>query len=79
MWPLPLPGAWPPPMLRPSARPSGRSNPPAALQPGRWGEVSRDVRRVLEKFKQEKVTVGESAMAAAAGGAGRQRRGKGGG
>ncbi|EFN51183.1 hypothetical protein CHLNCDRAFT_55304 [Chlorella variabilis] len=39
------------------------SNPPAALQVGKWGEVSRDIRRVLEKFRLEKVTVGESAAA----------------
>lgn len=29
-----------------------RSNPPAALQPGKWAEVSRDIRRVLERFRQ---------------------------
>jgi hypothetical protein len=29
--------------------------------------VSRDVRRVLEKFRQERVTVGESAVAEAGG------------
>ncbi|PSC69291.1 THO complex subunit 1 isoform X1 isoform B [Micractinium conductrix] len=44
------------------------SNPPAALQPGKWGEVSRDIRRVLEKFQAEKVTVGEGAAAGAANG-----------
>ncbi|KAL4423622.1 hypothetical protein ABPG77_009209 [Micractinium sp. CCAP 211/92] len=45
------------------------SNPPAALQPGKWAEVSRDVRKVLEKFREEKVTVGEG-RAADAGAAG---------
>lgn len=29
-----------------------RSNPPAALAPGKWGEVSRDIRRVLDRFRQ---------------------------
>ncbi|PRW33147.1 THO complex subunit 1 [Chlorella sorokiniana] len=28
------------------------SNPPTALAPGKWGEVSRDIRRVLERFRQ---------------------------
>ncbi|KAL4439830.1 hypothetical protein ABPG75_002831 [Micractinium tetrahymenae] len=41
------------------------SNPPAALQPGKWAEVSRDIRKALEKFQQEKVTVGESPAAGA--------------
>jgi hypothetical protein len=40
------------------------SNPQVALQPGKWGEVSRDIKRVLDKFRQEKVTVGESAAVA---------------
>lgn len=32
--------------------PARRSNPPAAMAPGKWGEVSRDIRRVLERFRQ---------------------------
>ncbi|KAI3423130.1 hypothetical protein D9Q98_010686 [Chlorella vulgaris] len=40
------------------------SNPQVALQPGKWGEVSRDIKRVLDKFRLEKVTVGESAAVA---------------
>ncbi|KAI3431826.1 hypothetical protein D9Q98_010579 [Chlorella vulgaris] len=44
------------------------SNPQVALQPGKWGEVSRDIKRVLDKFRLEKVTVGESAAVASDGG-----------
>lgn len=31
---------------------STNSNPPSTLVPGKWGEVSRDIRRVLERFRQ---------------------------
>lgn len=51
------------------------SNPPSALQVGKWAEISRDIRRVLEKFRQEKVTVGESAAAGTGGGAGASGQG----
>lgn len=47
----------------PNPPPPACSNPPAALQPGKWAEVSRDVRKVLEKFREEKVTVGEGRAA----------------
>ena len=74
-------GAWPrgaastvrhhvPTVLGASPRRLPCSNPPAALQPGKWGEVSRDIRRVLEKFQAEKVTVGEGAAAGAGAGGG---------
>lgn len=49
------------PTLHPAPPHTPRSNPPAALAGGKWAEVSRDIRRVLERFKQEKVTVGEAA------------------
>jgi THO complex subunit 1 len=38
------------------------ANPPAALPPGQWAEVSRGVRAVLERFASEKVTVTENAL-----------------
>ena len=49
--------------------PPACSAPPSALAGGKWVEVSRDIRRVLEKFRQEKVTVGEGAAAQGAGAA----------
>ena len=59
----------PPPCPAP---PPACSDPPSALAGGKWVEVSRDIRRVLEKFRQEKVTVGEGAAAQGAGAAGTQ-------
>ena len=41
--------------------PASRSHPPSALAVGKWGEVSRDIRLVLDRFRQHKVAVGESA------------------
>jgi THO complex subunit 1 len=38
------------------------ANPPAALAPGQWAEVSRGVRDVLDRFSSEKVTVTENAL-----------------
>ncbi|KAG7672356.1 putative THO complex subunit 1 [Nannochloris sp. 'desiccata'] len=38
------------------------ANPPAALAPGQWAEVSRGVRAVLDRFSSEKVTVAENAL-----------------
>jgi THO complex subunit 1 len=38
------------------------ANPPAALAPGQWAEVSRGVRTVLDRFSFEKVTVTENAL-----------------
>jgi THO complex subunit 1 len=38
------------------------ANPPSALAPGQWTEVSRGVRAVLQRFASEKVTVTENAL-----------------
>jgi len=46
------------------------ANPPAALAPGQWAEVSRGVRAVLDRFSSEKVTVTENALLGGKGGNG---------
>ena len=68
--PTTAPPTLPPPCFLPaSSLPAPAcSDPPSALACGKWVEVSRDIRRVLEKFRQE-VTVGEGAAAQGAGAA----------